>query len=168
MKALTPQQESRLLSGDEQIDTIRSLVGLFDDQGAVIGDVGPAINKAYEVLSHAALLHPEQEAIAKLLWHRFGDSNVEEWEDESHKAEFLEAADDVLFRARARQGATLLPGEMQSAIRAWLQCPAEKRPSPAALGQRITEIAAAALLSSTAASGSNDDRKPDATRSVSD
>lgn len=35
-----------------------------------------------------------------------------------------------------------VPPEMQSAIRVWLECPADKRPSPAALGQRITEIAA--------------------------
>lgn len=102
MTALTPQQESRLLSGDEQIDTIRALVSLFDDYGALIGNPVSAVNKAYEVLSHAALLHPKQEAIAKLLWHRFGDSSVEEWEDETHKAEFLEAADDVIFRARSR------------------------------------------------------------------
>lgn len=33
--------------------------------------------------------------------------------------------------------------EIRRAIRAWLKCPTEKRPSPAALGQRIAEIAAA-------------------------
>jgi|GEM_PF-3734548 len=33
--------------------------------------------------------------------------------------------------------------DMRLAIKAWLKCPAEKRPSPAALGQRISEIAAA-------------------------
>jgi hypothetical protein len=104
---LTPQREARILSGDEQIDAIRALVNLFDDQGAVVGDVGPAVNKAYEVLSHAELLHPEQEAIAKLLWHRFGDSSVEEWEHETHKAEFREAAGDVIFRARVRSGLTV-------------------------------------------------------------
>jgi hypothetical protein len=32
--------------------------------------------------------------------------------------------------------------EMHTAIRAWLSCPAEKRPSAQALGQRIAEIAA--------------------------
>jgi hypothetical protein len=104
-RPLDPMSEARLLSGDEQINVIRELVALFNDQGAMVGDaedIGSAVNRAYEVLSHAALLHPEQEAIAKLLWHRFGDSSVEEWEDETHKAEFLEAADDVLFRARCR------------------------------------------------------------------
>jgi hypothetical protein len=29
------------------------------------------------------------------LWHRFGDSNVEEWEDETHKAEYLDAIDGL-------------------------------------------------------------------------
>jgi hypothetical protein len=33
--------------------------------------------------------------------------------------------------------------DMRLAIRAWLKCPVEKRPSPAALGQRIADIAAA-------------------------
>jgi hypothetical protein len=32
--------------------------------------------------------------------------------------------------------------EMRSSISAWLKCPSEKRPSAAALGQRIAEIAA--------------------------
>lgn len=32
--------------------------------------------------------------------------------------------------------------EMRLAIKAWLKCPADKRPTPAALGQRISEIAA--------------------------
>jgi hypothetical protein len=33
--------------------------------------------------------------------------------------------------------------EMRIAIRVWLDCPAEKRPSPDALGARIRDIAAA-------------------------
>jgi hypothetical protein len=32
--------------------------------------------------------------------------------------------------------------DMRLAITAWLKCPADKRPSPAALGQRIADIAA--------------------------
>jgi hypothetical protein len=35
------------------------------------------------------------------------------------------------------------PQEMQAAIRAWIDCPAEKRPSADALGQRIADIASA-------------------------
>lgn len=31
--------------------------------------------------------------------------------------------------------------EMRAAIRAWIECPADKRPSPTALGQRIEMIA---------------------------
>lgn len=34
-------------------------------------------------------------------------------------------------------------GEMFAAIRAWMECPAERRPTARALGQRIEEIAAA-------------------------
>ena len=34
-----------------------------------------------------------------------------------------------------------IEAEMRAAIKAWLDCPAEKRPTPAALGQRIAEIA---------------------------
>jgi hypothetical protein len=37
--------------------------------------------------------------------------------------------------------ADLAEAEMLRAIRAWLRCPAEKRPSAAALGQRIAAIA---------------------------
>lgn len=99
---LDPKSEARLLSGDEQIDVIRALVGLFDDQGAVIGDVGPVVNRAYEVLSHAALLHPVTEAVARLLWHRFAPDHHMDWEEEPHKAEYLDAASDVIFRARVR------------------------------------------------------------------
>lgn len=33
--------------------------------------------------------------------------------------------------------------EMRLAIKAWLKCPVDKRPTPAALGQRIAEIASA-------------------------
>lgn len=33
--------------------------------------------------------------------------------------------------------------DMRLAIRAWLKCPADKRPSPQALGLRIAEIASA-------------------------
>ena len=33
--------------------------------------------------------------------------------------------------------------EMMMAIKAWLKCPADNRPTPAALGQRISEIASA-------------------------
>jgi hypothetical protein len=29
------------------------------------------------------------------LWHRFADSNVEEWEDETHQAEYLDAIDGL-------------------------------------------------------------------------
>ena len=29
------------------------------------------------------------------LWHRFGDSHVELWEDETHKAEYLDAIDGL-------------------------------------------------------------------------
>lgn len=29
------------------------------------------------------------------LWHRFGDTNIEEWEDETHKAEYLDAIDGL-------------------------------------------------------------------------
>jgi hypothetical protein len=35
-----------------------------------------------------------------------------------------------------------LEAEIYSAIKTWLECPPEKRPSPQALGQRIAEIAA--------------------------
>jgi hypothetical protein len=34
--------------------------------------------------------------IAKALWHRFAKSSVETWDDETHKAEYLDAADQVL------------------------------------------------------------------------
>jgi hypothetical protein len=40
--------------------------------------------------------------IAKALWHRFGNPNVVEWEDETHKAEYLDAVVQVLFIAAAR------------------------------------------------------------------
>jgi len=40
--------------------------------------------------------------IAKALWHRFGNPNAVEWEDETHKAEYLDAAVQVLFIAAAR------------------------------------------------------------------
>jgi len=33
--------------------------------------------------------------------------------------------------------------EMRKAISAWLGCPAEKRPTPQALGQRVADIASA-------------------------
>jgi plasmid stability protein len=40
----------------------------------------------------------------------------------------------IFHRAKAE-------AEMRLVIKAWLKCPAEKRPSPAALGQRIADIA---------------------------
>lgn len=39
--------------------------------------------------------------------------------------------------------AAVMPPEMFVAIRAWMECPVEKRPSPQALGQRIADIASA-------------------------
>ena len=37
--------------------------------------------------------------IAQALWHRFANPSVETWEDETHKAEYLLAADDVILLA---------------------------------------------------------------------
>jgi len=37
--------------------------------------------------------------IAKHLWHRFGNSSVEEWENETHKADYIDAAVSVLYTA---------------------------------------------------------------------
>jgi len=35
--------------------------------------------------------------IAKDLWHRFGNPSVEEWENETHKADYIDAAVSVIF-----------------------------------------------------------------------
>ena len=40
--------------------------------------------------------------------------------------------------------------EVQAAIRAWINCPAEKRPSTAALGQHIAKIAERLVTPETA------------------
>jgi hypothetical protein len=37
--------------------------------------------------------------IAKALWHRFGNPNVIEWDDETHKAEYFDAAWQVFVIA---------------------------------------------------------------------
>jgi len=37
--------------------------------------------------------------IAKELWHRFGNPSVVEWGDETHKAEYVDAAVSVLLLA---------------------------------------------------------------------
>ena len=39
-----------------------------------------------------------RETIAILLWHRFAPESHMEWEGETYKAEYLDAADAVLFR----------------------------------------------------------------------
>lgn len=43
--------------------------------------------------------------------------------------------------------------EMLTAIRVWLECPVDKRPSPAALGQRIAEIAGTTVTERSARLG---------------
>jgi len=37
--------------------------------------------------------------VAKELWHRFGNPSVVEWENETHKAEYIDAAVSVLYTA---------------------------------------------------------------------
>lgn len=44
---------------------------------------------------------------------------------------------------RIRDDWSALPTEMHSAVRVWLECPADRRPSAWALGKRIEEIASA-------------------------
>lgn len=39
--------------------------------------------------------------IAKALWHRWGNTSVIEWEDETHKAEYFDAAWQVFVIATA-------------------------------------------------------------------
>lgn len=34
--------------------------------------------------------------IAKIIWHRFAKDNVEFWEDETHQAEYLDCAHEIL------------------------------------------------------------------------
>jgi hypothetical protein len=49
--------------------------------------------------------------IAKRLWHRFGNPSVVEWEDETHKAEYQDAAVEVLHLATRGEG---VPSHCQS------------------------------------------------------
>jgi hypothetical protein len=53
----------------------------------------------------------------------------------------VEVARSYLQEALAAPQPADIPPEMQSAIRAWLNCPADKRPSAWALGQQIERIA---------------------------
>jgi hypothetical protein len=70
--------------------------------------------------------------------------------------EIMSMSEDELVAELAEEGETLesnaikmqeifrkaeAEADMRLAIKAWLKCPEEKRPSPAALGQRIAEIA---------------------------
>lgn len=45
---------------------------------------------------------PMRETVAILLWHRFAPNHHMEWEEETHKAEYLDAADAVIFRIGGR------------------------------------------------------------------
>lgn len=54
-----------------------------------------------------------------------------------------ETFDGAVARADAAIKRGIAEAEMRLAIRAWLKCPVDKRPSAAALGQRIAEIASA-------------------------
>ena len=71
--------------------------------------------------------------------------------------EIMAMSDDDLVAELAKEGETLesnaakmqaifhkakAEADMRLAIKAWLKCPAEKRPTPTALGQRVAEIAA--------------------------
>lgn len=42
--------------------------------------------------------------IAVDLWHRFGNPSIVEWEDETHKAEYIEATLAVIFLVNRYQG----------------------------------------------------------------
>lgn len=38
-----------------------------------------------------------KEQIARIIWKRFANSTVETWEDETHKAEYLDTAKEILW-----------------------------------------------------------------------
>lgn len=70
--------------------------------------------------------------------------NMSRPELEIELAKSGETFDGAVSRTDAAIQRGKAEAEMRLAIRAWLNAPAGKRPSPAALGQRIAEIASAA------------------------
>lgn len=69
--------------------------------------------------------------------------NMSRPELEAELAKTGETFDGAVAQADAAIKRGLAEAEMRLAIKAWLRCPADKRPSPAALGQRIADIASA-------------------------
>jgi hypothetical protein len=81
------------------VPIIQALVSLFDEQGNMIGSfeqIQNAVNDGFKTLSAYSLVKSGREMAALEIWHRFADSNVQEWEDEMHKEEYLMCADAIL------------------------------------------------------------------------
>jgi hypothetical protein len=88
---------------DHPLMAIRQLVSLFDEYGNVVADaakIRKAVEDGYAVLSIFSLAKHGRDRVAIALWHRFGSESVEEWEDETYKAEYLDAADEVIQYCR--------------------------------------------------------------------
>lgn len=104
---------------------------------------------AYKTFKQAAAMSPEEFARVSVPMDAAGpDAVYDEVMAMSERDIQIELAKDgktiegVAADMKAVFERAKVEADMRLAIRAWLRCPADNRPTPAALGQRIAEIAA--------------------------